>query len=56
MIKLIEAPAFFKSLYHYAWFVSFAISAAVYFVLMRAFREPGDAPAPDGAAPLPAGG
>ncbi|MDO8804689.1 MAG: NCS1 family nucleobase:cation symporter-1 [Elusimicrobiota bacterium] len=40
VVKLAAAPAFFKSLYHYAWFVSFGVSAGVYYALMRGARQP----------------
>ncbi|MBI4424637.1 MAG: NCS1 family nucleobase:cation symporter-1, partial [Elusimicrobia bacterium] len=35
VIKAASAPPFFKALYHYAWFVSFGISSAVYWGLSR---------------------
>ena len=53
VIKLVSVPEFFRSLYHYAWFVSFAISASVYYGLMKLAPQP--AGAVEAAAPLPAG-
>lgn len=52
VIKFISAPEFFRSLYHYAWFVSFAISAAAYYGLMKLAPRPADSL--ETAAPLPA--
>ena len=37
-IKVIDATAFptwINHLYHYAWFVGFAVSAVIYYILMK---------------------
>jgi NCS1 family nucleobase:cation symporter-1 len=41
-VKFLEAssvPAFFVTLYSYAWFVGFAIAFVVYLALRKAFRQ-----------------
>jgi NCS1 family nucleobase:cation symporter-1 len=41
VIGLIEPPAFWTGLYHYAWFIGFAVAFAVYYLLMVAW-PPGE--------------
>ena len=40
MIPLIDVPAFFDSLYTYAWFVSFILSFVIHIALTRLFPPP----------------
>jgi NCS1 family nucleobase:cation symporter-1 len=47
-VDLASVPAFWTQLYHYAWFLSFGVSAAVYVLLTwavgRLARRPGMVP------------
>ncbi|MBI5200409.1 MAG: NCS1 family nucleobase:cation symporter-1, partial [Elusimicrobia bacterium] len=47
VIKVRETSSFFRELYHYAWFVSFGISLAVYWGLMKLSTHA--APVPEAA-------
>lgn len=40
-IKMCEVGGFWTNLYHYAWFVSFAVSSVVYWGLMKALTKKG---------------
>ena len=40
VIKVAQAPSFFKELYHYAWFVSFVISLSAYYGLTKLSLSP----------------
>ena len=38
-VALAHVPAFWVEMYHYAWFISFGVSLAVYIALVNAFRR-----------------
>ena len=37
-VAKVSVPAFWVSMYHYAWFISFGVSAAVYMAIMKMRR------------------